>query len=1379
MIERLLAAFAEGAEDGAAPRTAVGAEEIADILWLAARVDPAAARTRTPAPASDDASASPPAPAPPDAAPGPVPAPGADAAQLFPATARPGPAAGPPGGRRGRRGVPLRLPRTASLDDPLGLMRSLRPVGRRSIGGPGEELDEQLTVERSIEAMVPTPVLRPSESRWLDLALVVDSHPSMLLWADLVAELRGVLTRSGVFRDVRAWQLTGTGRGGTPRLARGPGTAPRNPLELADPAGRRLILVVSDTVAGGWQEGPLRAVLRHWSSHNAVAVLNVLPERLWTRGAVRPVPFAVRSDRPAAATRSWQRVPAARRARGGGPVVPVVGLASGSLARLVRVVSGDGRWRRLACLRLDAAAPPPPRPAGPPRRAADPMELVERFRAGASPTAQQLAAHLAAVPLTLPVMTLVRRSLLRGSEHGHLAEVALGGLFAPWDAQQRPEEAEFEFLPGVRDVLLGSQLRGDVAAVRELVRRRVWEFMSRHRGTGPDFSATRVTTGQEGRRLVPDEALPFAERGADGPADGKRGPDGAAVGGDPDPGEEQAGGKPDPGQEQAGGRREPAGRGAASDGGPASRVVRVRFEPLAEPAAVGTLLAPRLVLTVGDVPRPGEALAWIRSGGREVPCRPVWWDNASPPVLLLESEEDLAGDAEFAPQLWGTRPAGAEARLRVDGVTDGGLPAPLTGSLVRDGGAANGELVRLSAEPEGWTHFVGAPVSYEGWLLGVVHTVRPDRLVFLSGAALLDQVAFRSVLDSHPRASGYRTGFQGPWVTVGVRMGGAAPRGGRGEPGLRRLLSRLTADASVDAELGEGPPGPDPRTAYLLLDPPGSLGQGGRLLAALPGVLAADAQRVPEGTQPAFAVVLGTRNAGTLPGDTEGLLLHDLVTAHLGEAGPGHGARLLLALTRPLYEELGRLLGPAALRDLVPLGAEGDAGGWAYRGSPGQLAELLTEAEESTRGAAVAWLRCRAGSSDDEPRGCPGIRLAGRHACLAHLPPGEQEEVLAALAPGAPLDFRGVPFGPGLLRRVLDAVREPGTRRLALGAVTFEDARFEEGWEEAETVFTAEADFSRAVFEGPADFTRAAFRGRASFEGSSFHGDARFTIAEFGGPADFRRAVFTGRADFEGATWAADVSFRRALLRWGASLAGASVDGAFDFRDAACQGPTDFSRAFFAGQVSCEHAVWEGELWVSGVRFLAPAAFDLAVCRGQALFRETSFEARTSFAGARFEGGAEFTDTDFARPVDFARVLFTGEARWEKVGCLDGASFDRAVFSGPLHCADMTVGGAGADFTGARFQGSVHFLRATFATDTGFDGASFDGTVSVEDSVFRAGPAFPGAAFHGRAEFTGVELTGPPSLPDGWAANRSDAGLWHITSPHPAHPPEGSSPDGR
>lgn len=1336
MIEELLAAFAEGAGDGSAPRTAVGAEEIADILWLAARVDPAAARTRTPAPAADDAAPPPPeTPAPP---PGPAPAPGAGAVQLFPATTRPGPPTGHAGAEGGRRGVPLRLPRTASLDDPLGLMRSLRPVGRRSIGGPGEELDEQLTVERSIEAMIPTPVLRPAESRWLDLALVVDAHPSMLLWADLVAELRGVLTRSGVFRDVRTWQLTGTGPGGTPQLARGPGEPPRHPLELADPAGRRLILVVSDTVAEGWREAPLRAVLRHWSGHNAVAVLNVLPERLWTRGAVRPVPFAVRSDRPAAATRSWQRVPAARRARGGGPVVPVVGLGSGSLARLVRVVSGDGRRHRLACLRLDAAGAGPA--AAPPSRTADPLEVVERFRAGASPTAQRLAAHLAAVPLTLPVMTLVRRSLLRGSEHGHLAEVALGGLFAPWDARRRPEETEFEFLPGVREALLGSQLRGDVAAVRELVRRRVWEFMYRNRGTGPDFSATRVTTGTEGRRHVPDGALPFAER-------------------DPGPGPAPA---PEPEPEPA----EPAAlaAGARAPGpGPGDRVVRVRFEPLSEPKEVGTLLAPRLVLTVGHVPRPQETVAWVRSAGREIPCRPVWWDYGTPRVLLLESGEDLVDPADAAPPAWGPLPAAA-ARTRVDGLTDAGLPAALTGTLDWDGGAPNAELVRLSPEPETWTHFEGGPVSAGGRLLGVVHTVGPDRLVFLSGDALREQPSFRSVLDRHARPDpdpdpGSVPG--GPRVTIDVRVvHGAVPRA---------PLARLMTDPLIGGTLlgGSGP-----RTLHLLFEPPGALGRAGRLLGALPTALATYGDTSAEEDPSPLAVVLGIAEPGRPPEPPARLIGHDLIAERLRRARRTRTGRLLLALSQELYEELGALTGPTTLSAFTPLGD--GVGAWVYEGDPRRLGELLAEAGGSVQAAAVAWLRCRAGASGDDPLGCTGIRPPGRPACLAHLPPGEQAAVLDALRPGDPLDFRGVPFGPGLLRRVLDAVRDPQTGRPAPGAVTFEEARFEEGWTEAGATFLDGADFSGASFDGPADFSGTVFEAEASFGRALFRETAAFGRSLFVGPADFGGASFTREADFTGAGWADRVSFYSALLEDDALLGGMRVEGRADFRRVRGGGRTVLDGSRLLGPAQFEHAVWAGALSAVGTRFGSVVGFGDAVCRGEALFRDTRFDGPAAFVFTAFEDTVEFDTVTFAAPVAFSYGAFGGRAFFTHTVCRSGVSFDQAVFSGPFRWLDMTVENEVSRFEGARFQGPVRLLRADFATATGFDDATFDDTVSIEDSRFRAGLTFEGTTFNARAEFTGLALPGPLSLPGHWSATRTDTGLWDIASPHPADPAPGA-----
>ncbi|QES57355.1 hypothetical protein DEJ51_26845 [Streptomyces venezuelae] len=1163
MIEKLLAALADGA-DGSAPNTGIGAEEIADILWLAARVDPG--RAARPPGAPGAFGAEPPGGQPPPSAarpPGPGPAPETDArggepaVQLFPA-ARRDPAGKPDDGGAERRGSPLRLPRAASLDDPLALMRSMRPVGRRSIGGPGEELDEQLTVERSIERMVTTPVLRPAESRWLDLALVVDTHRSMLLWSDHVDELRRVLTRSGVFRDVRTWQLTGTGPGGTPRVTRGHGGPPRNPLELADPAGRRLILVLSDTVAGGWREAPVQGMLRHWCAHNAVAVLNVLPERLWTRGAVRPVPYAVRADRPAAATRSWQRIPAARRARAGRraaapAVVPVVGVASGSLARLVRVVSGDGRWRRLACLRLD----PEPAAAGaaedqaPGGRSA--LEVVEDFRAHASPTAQQLAAHLAAVPLTLPVMTLVRRSLLRDSEHGHLAEVALGGLFEAWEDEQDPEETEFEFLPGVREVLLGSQLRGDVAAVRELVRRRVWEFVSRNRRTGPDFSATRVTTGGAGRRRVAEGALPFATR-------------------------------------------------PPADPGLAARVVRVRHDTMPEPQEVGTLLTPRLVLTVGDTLLPAGASAWARPGDREVPCRTVWWDDAVPRMLLLEADEDLVDPAVCAEPLSWLPADHPLARVRIDGRTDQGDPAALTGEVVPHDGDLNGEIVRLSTEPESWTHYRGGPVSRDGALVGVVHTVAPNRLVFLLTDALMEQPGFRAVLEGSRRAQGPAAEADAvARVCLAVRPGadGAYPIGSSPYAETRDMLVELMSRAGVGGRLtgGEGD------TPFLVaLDAPGAHARAGRLLSALRAVMTGYGDRRTDGLHPSLAVAVGTGTA-----ESERLVRHPVIADLLRLTVPS--GSLVLALSRRLHDDLGGLFGfPARLR-LERVGAPDEGWVCADDHPPTEvLGQVLTEAD-ALLDTAVGWPTCGLDASEAEPWTCIGIRLPGYERCLAHLGAEEQREYLATLEPGAPLDFRGTTFDHGLLPRLLTAL-ESGTRgSVRLGPASFERAYFVDSWNRADIEFVDRASFVRTVFGGRAGFTGATFGGTVSLDGAVFQHVGDFDRSRFHRTATFRRTRFRGAAGFKDAEFLADVSFGRAVLQASADLNGMRVAGTADFSHAVFRGLAGMSATGFAGAVSFASAVWERGLLSTGAVFEGPADFAHAAFRGRVRFEGVLFEA--------------------------------------------------------------------------------------------------------------------------------------------------------------------------
>ncbi|MFE2323865.1 hypothetical protein ACFXD5_08120, partial [Streptomyces sp. NPDC059385] len=115
MIEELLAAFAafpDGAGEGG-PRPGVGVEEIADILWLAARVDPAAAR--------------PPGP--------PQPGPGGEQPRSA-APAKPEPAPGHGGGRDGTEPAVRLYPAAVPVRDPEG-HPAAAPAGTAADAAPG------------------------------------------------------------------------------------------------------------------------------------------------------------------------------------------------------------------------------------------------------------------------------------------------------------------------------------------------------------------------------------------------------------------------------------------------------------------------------------------------------------------------------------------------------------------------------------------------------------------------------------------------------------------------------------------------------------------------------------------------------------------------------------------------------------------------------------------------------------------------------------------------------------------------------------------------------------------------------------------------------------------------------------------------------------------------------------------------------------------------------------------------------------------------------------------------------------------------------------------------------------------------------------------
>ncbi|WP_052164025.1 SAV_2336 N-terminal domain-related protein [Actinoplanes utahensis] len=472
-------------------------EEVADTVWLAGQItgEPIPPATGTPAP-------------PPEGDPAPGRAPGRPATPRSPPAAAPAPDVPPaaltvpaaPGASWQHGELSFRTPASTALPGARKLGRSLRALKRRVPARTGTVLDEIATADRAADGGLWLPVLRPGTERWLDLAVVVDQSPSMAVWARAVEELRGLLERLGAFRDVRIWLLetgeTPVLRAGTASGTSRPRTA--SPRDLLDPGGRRLILVVSDCVGDGWHTGAVPSLLHLWGGQGPVAIVQVLPQRLWRYTAVRTERVELRSPYPGAPNERlrdafWApAVPRTRRRRNAAVQaaavpVPVVPLETRWLAPWSALVAGAGgravpsvvTWVRAG----DGQAPPQAPDAG--RMTAE--ERLRQFRAVVSPEAFQLAGYLAAVPLTLPVMRLVQEAMMPGTGQAHLAEVLLTVLErkTPEDAAIHPDDVGYDFADGVRDLLLDTVLGSEVLSVLHTV----GDFVGRHSHRGRTFAS--------------------------------------------------------------------------------------------------------------------------------------------------------------------------------------------------------------------------------------------------------------------------------------------------------------------------------------------------------------------------------------------------------------------------------------------------------------------------------------------------------------------------------------------------------------------------------------------------------------------------------------------------------------------------------------------------------------------------------------------------------------------------------------------------------------------------------------------------------------------------------------------------------------------------
>jgi len=335
--------------------------------------------------------------------------------------------------------LPFETPAAPALRNPLAIARAIRPLMRKVPSRTETILDEEATARQIAEKNIWIPVLEPAPERWLELALVIEESSSLPIWQETITELQTLLERQGAFRDVRTWRLNADtdeslyllpGQGSAPLKQR-----PRNPKELIDPSGRRLILLVSDCVSDIWRSGKIQTLLRRWANQNPVSVLQLLPESYWRRSGLGAgisvqlgafAPGVPNSQLVIEEIPPWLEVNLAKALP-----LPVVTLEPEPLAQWAQLVAGTGGTRMPGVLfdsTLMAAMVEEMEQTISSRSAS---ELVQHFRATASPTARRLAGLMAAIPVTLPVVRLIQQTMLPESGQIHVAEVFMSGLLTP------------------------------------------------------------------------------------------------------------------------------------------------------------------------------------------------------------------------------------------------------------------------------------------------------------------------------------------------------------------------------------------------------------------------------------------------------------------------------------------------------------------------------------------------------------------------------------------------------------------------------------------------------------------------------------------------------------------------------------------------------------------------------------------------------------------------------------------------------------------------------------------------------------------------------------------------------------------------------------
>jgi hypothetical protein len=408
---------------------------------------------------------------------------------------------------KGRGGYPLRLPGVAALPHARKLGRELRPLKRHLPSRTRFVLDEEATARQSADSNSLQVMRRPATERWLDLALVIDECSSMMLWRQTVAEFIMLLEQLGAFRTIETWYIATDHPDENlalypTRRALATGIGSRHPRYLVAPQGQRLTLIISDCIGRAWHTGKVARMIAQWKKSNLIGLVQVLPEYLWERTALRQATFVdLQAYSPGLLNEQlvieWPWYWQSDEHKAAHLPVPIMTLEQDSLAAWASLLTGKGDWVSPGVILPSGDSGvivnTSPQTEFHTEQLWSNEELLLRFRTSASPQAQKLAGYLAAMDeLSLPLIRLVQHIMCDKPTHAQLAEVICSGLLKQTTSYQETlhsDEIRFVFVNGVREWLLNATNQDDIIKVYAIVTDALSVFINRYTGKQIQFEA--------------------------------------------------------------------------------------------------------------------------------------------------------------------------------------------------------------------------------------------------------------------------------------------------------------------------------------------------------------------------------------------------------------------------------------------------------------------------------------------------------------------------------------------------------------------------------------------------------------------------------------------------------------------------------------------------------------------------------------------------------------------------------------------------------------------------------------------------------------------------------------------------------------------------